>query len=491
MQRTKIIATIGPASGEIGVLKKMVNAGMDAARLNLSHNNYAYHQKVINNIRRVEAESKRPLPIILDLQGPKIRIGEIAGGRLEIKKGQNIILVPEKKKISFSSSTIYVPIQFTELYKHVKTGQTIYVDDAAIELKIIAARKKRIECRAENDGVIKSRKSLNVRGLKLKMPILSAKDLADLEFGVKNKVDFIALSYVGSKADLFKLRQAIGVLEKRFGYRSRDYQKPAEKGKWSKISTRIIAKIEKPHAIKNFNEILETADAVMVARGDLGLEIPIEDVPLIQKEIIAKCLTAAKPVIVATQMLNSMISQPNPTRAEVSDVANAVLDGADAIMLSGESAIGKYPVKSVRLMDKIARGVELTEVAKNQNDLIASTITAAVTSVCKELAEQINARAIICVTTSGYTARSVSRLKLKQPIIALTPEVLTRRQLNISWGVYPYILKPAHSFDALAKTAINFVKKEKIVKPGDKVIIVAGHPVGYLGQSNLIKVEII
>lgn len=492
-QRTKIIATVGPASESVTILKKMMLAGMDVARLNLSHNKHEHHLKLIKNIRKAASDLRRPVAIVLDLQGPKIRTGEVYGGGIKVSKGEEIILVPENQSIPVKTAEMFIPVQFVDLYKYSKPKQIIYIDDASIELKVKAVKNKTVICSVQNDGIIKSRKGINLPGIEIKIPALSKKDKEDLEFGVKNGVDFVALSYVSTAKEILDLRKLIYRFENKYKKSEQDYDKPEETGKWSKISTRIIAKIERPIAVKNFDKILLATDAIMVARGDLGLEMPLEDLPLAQKDIIEKALIAAKPVIVATQMLNSMIEKPYPTRAEVSDVANAIMDGTDAIMLSGESATGLYPVKSVKVMDKIAREVELAR--KDRLDEIdftkKSSISKATAATAQKLAERIGAKLIVCTTTSGYTARALSRHKPDMPVISLSPCYLTRNQLNLSWGVYPYHLNKIHSFDKCIKEITEFLKKEKLVKKGDKVVLALGHPLGYFGATNLIKIEII
>jgi len=494
MQKTKIIATIGPASEKANTLKKMILAGMDVARLNMSHRDHAYHLVLLKNIREVATSLNRPVAIILDLQGPKIRTGQVAKEGIAVKKGDQVVLIPENSNVSAKASYLYIPIQFPRLYKYAKTGQTIYIDDAAIELKVVRVKRKTIECQVINDGVIKSKRGLNLPGANIKCPSLSAKDLADLEFGIKNKVDFVALSYVSNEQDVLKLRKYILKLEKKFGFKSVDFKKLVEPGKWSGVHTRIISKIERPDAVKNFDKILEASDAIMIARGDLGIEIPLEDLPLIQKGMINKCLRVSKPVIVATQMLNSMITKPYPTRAEVSDVANAILDGTDAIMLSGETASGKYPIKTIKVMDKIARETEPAEINKIIEDKSAKKIlstTRATARNCQKLAEESNAKVIICTTTSGFTARIISSLKPRQKIIALSPSEITQRQLNLSWNIFPYLFKKMGSFDKFITDVKQLVIKEKIAKAGETIIICSSHPLGYQGQTNLIKIEIL
>lgn len=492
MPRTKIIGTIGPASDSAADIKKMIKAGMDVARLNLSHNNHRYHYNCIQNIRMASKITNYPVPIIIDLQGPKIRTGQVSREGVKVKKGDKVILIPEEKKIPITKAYLYIPIQIPGLYKLVKKNQLIYIDDALVELKVLSIEDGNIECIVRNDGAIKTHKGINIPGVNTKLPALSAKDIDDLEFGIKNKVDYIALSYVDNDKDILDLRKIILKLEKKYGYRSIDYKKPKSDGKWSGIHTRIVAKIERPQAVKNFNKILEATDAVMIARGDLGLEMPLEDLPLAQKDIINKCLRANKPVIVATQMLNSMIENPYPTRAEVSDVANAILDGADAIMLSGETATGKYPLKAIRIMDKIAKEVEPEEIKIKEKTLAnknGESITASTAVACKELAEKVGAKLIVCTTTSGLTARSIATLKPKQKILAFCPSELTEKQLNLSWGVYPHHLKKIKSFDKLIVELKGIISRKKLANKGDKIIICSSHPLGYIGETNLIKIE--
>lgn len=494
MQRTKIISTIGPASESPSVLRKMMIAGMDIARLNMSHNTHSHHLKLINNIRNVAKSLNRPVAIIQDLQGPKIRTGVITAPGFSVKKGDTVVMVPENMSITVKASFpyIYVPTQFKDLYKYVKINQTIYIDDAMVELKVLGKKGKIVECRAQNDAIIKTHKGINIPGANIKTSAITDKDLIDLEFGIKNRVDFVALSFVSSEKEILDLRKKIEILQKNLKLNLVDYKKPSQAGKWSKITTKIISKIERPQAVKNFDKILEASDAIMIARGDLGLEVPLEDLPMIQKDIIEKCLQASKPVIVATQMLNSMIENPFPTRAEVSDVANAILDGADATMLSGETAAGAYPIRAIKIMDRIAKEVELSEVKKvNEDNIFSDYTTTAMAANCKRLADKVGAKAIICTTTSGFAARSISRFKPRQPIIALTPSPLTEKQLNLSWGVFSYLFNEVKSFDKFMENMRKIVIKEKILKKGDKVVVMTSHPVGFFGPSNILKVDTI
>jgi pyruvate kinase len=492
MQRTKIIATIGPSCEKTEQIRKLIESGVDVARLNLSHNTREYHAKVLKNIREAAKKEKAPIAVIFDLQGPKLRIGKISDKGIIVRKGEKIALAYEGLKVSLKDSFSFIPIQYKSLFKYVKKDQIIYIDDAQIELKTLKVENKIIYCRVENDGKIKSHKGINVPGAKVKQPSLTEKDLHDLDFAIKNKADFVAFSYVSNDKEVKELRERILKLEKKYKHKEYDFKKPAGKGKWSGVHTRIISKIENPEALRNFKKILEESDAVMIARGDLGIEVPLESLPVIQKEFIKECLNYAKPVIVATQMLNSMIKSPYPTRAEVSDVANAVFDGSDALMLSGETASGKYPNKSVKTMFKIIREAEPSEIKDSLNYKYEKkylSLTATMAAMCKRLAIESKAKAVICSTTSGFTARALSRYKLEQPIVAFTPSEITLNQLNLSWGVVPVFLEKMKSYDSFLEEIKKYLIKNKLVKKGDAFVVVTGHPLGYLGEANSVKVE--
>lgn len=498
MKRTKIVATIGPASETKEMMKKMIVAGMNVARLNFSHGTYKHHTKLIANLRSVAKKLNSNLAIIQDLQGPRIRIGEVIKEGIEVKTGEEVVLVPENYSVPLKLANLFIPIQYPQLYRDLKIGHQVLIDDATIELKVKKIKNKLIYCQVIVGGIIKSHKGMNFPQSTINCSAITKKDLQDIEFGVANKVDYIALSFVKDAQDIINLRRRIFKLEKKYLTEkiSLKLDKPSAKGKIKGIHIRIIAKIERREAIKNLSSIIEAADGIMIARGDLGIETPLEELPLIQKEIIEKCRQAGKPVIVATQMLDSMINNPLPTRAEVSDVANAVLDGTDAIMLSGESATGKYPLKAVEYMSKISQEVEKREIAEQENCEVDyknnNSITQIISFIAQDLAEDpVGAKLIVCATTSGFTARNISRFRPGVPIIAVTPSVLTKNQLALSWGVESYIVSFTDSFNQLLKHIKQLLIKNKIVKKGDNVVIVAGHPFGYKGQSNLIKVEII
>jgi len=499
MKRTKVVATIGPASESKTMMMEMMHAGMNVARLNFSHGTHEQHAKLIKNLRAASKTVGTTLAIIQDLQGPRIRIGEVAKDGIEIKHGEEVVLVPENYRAPLKSATIYLPIQYPQLYKDLSVGDQVLIDDATIELKVKQIKNKAIKCEVVTGGVIKTHKGMNFPKSKIKCPPVTAKDLKDVDFGVRNGVDYIALSFVSDENDVLGLRKRLLRLEKKYLKLSvGDFGKigkPSEKGKISGEHIRIIAKIERREAVDNFDKILEAADGIMVARGDLGIEMPLEELPMLQKSMIEKSRMAGKPVIVATQMLESMIKNPLPTRAEVSDVANAVLDGTDGIMLSGESATGKYPLKAVQYMSKIARHMEQEEVVEQEarEGLFKSnkSITQVISFIAQDLAEDTaGAKIIVCATTSGFTARNISRFRPAVPVVAVTPSALTRNQLALSWGVNPQIIKFTDSFNLLLKNIKKLITAQDLAKKGDTVVVVAGHPFGYKGQSNLIKVEV-
>lgn len=469
MKRTKIICTIGPASENPKILTEMVKNGMNVARLNFSHGSYENHLQLIATIRSVSAKLKTPIGIMQDLQGPKIRIGEL-DKPVPLKKGQ---------KITLGANT--VPLDF-DISVSVKPKQRILIEDGLIELMALKVTKGqpgkpgKIECQVVSGGEIRSHKGVNLPDSVITFPVFTKKDVADLKFGLKNDVDFVALSFVRSKADIVHIKKLI---EK---YLPKGMKRP-----------KIIAKIERGEAVDNFDEILEETDAVMVARGDLGVEIADSRVPLIQKNLIAKSNAAGKPVIVATQLLDSMIRNPRPTRAEVSDVANSVIDRADAVMLSGESATGNYPVESVAEMCRIIEATENSPYddipshafeGSSMDDYKASLIAGAV----ERLAMGVDAQAIIGTTESGYTARFISRERPEAPIIILTDRPKVHRQMCLNWGITPLYVKSFSAFktvEQLLKYFVSEVKRMKLIEKGEKVVLVAGNPLGE--RMNLVQ----
>ncbi len=478
MKKTKIVATIGPASESPAVLSKMIKSGLNVARLNFSHGTYDNHRTLIKNIRSTAKKLKANVAIMQDLQGPRIRTGDVPKEGIPIKKNQTLILAPQSYK---STKHTVIPIQYENLYKDVKKGHPILIEDGTIELEVISIKAPAITCKVKVGQLIKSHKGMNFPKSTITAPPVTAKDIKDLEFGISQDVDLVALSFVKDAKDVKGLKKRIEKLE---GTKS---------GIDAQHRTRVIAKIERPEAIDNFDEILDEVDGIMVARGDLGLEIPIQQVPVIQKNIIRRCIQESKPVIVATQMLDSMIRNPVPTRAEVSDVANAILDGTDAVMLSGESATGQYPDKAVGLMKKIADSVEPEEIQTYQlleeNLKLEMNTTEAVGFSVQDIAEEINASAIVAVTDSGFTARSIAKFRSHIPVIAITRHEKTKNQLVLSWGVEAHCIKVPSSFDALVSSVRELVKKEYKLKAGDKIVIAASHPFGKSHETNLVTIQ--
>lgn len=482
MKRTKIVCTIGPSSNSEKILTQMIKAGMNVARLNFSHGTYPEHAKIIKLIRKLSKKFVQPITILQDLQGPRIRVGFLPGKGVFLKARQTIILTTDlKAKVIPSGARIPVkiPVTYEKLHLEVKPGQPILLADGAIELKTIKVKGKDIECLILNDGFISSHKGINLPETKLSLPTITDKDKNDLAFGIKNNVDMIALSFVRTAQDVLDLKDLIKRLEIKY------------QGKKS-LLTQVIVKIEKREAVENFTKILEVTDAIMVARGDLGIEMPEEDVPLVQKMMIEKCLNAAKPVIVATQMLESMIRNPRPTRAEVSDVANAVIDHTDAIMLSGETAEGKYPVEAVAIMAQIAQRTERSKYDNLEFSQIFKgklQIDDAVSSSADLLAKNLKAKAILIASITGNTARLIARYRPELPILVTTNNEKVRCQLNLSWGVVPFVLPKCRTIEDLAAKALVYIKNKKYVKAKDKIILVAGFPLGKSGNVNWIKIQ--
>jgi len=474
MKRTKIVCTIGPASERQGTIEKMIKAGMNIARLNFSHGNYAAHQKLIRNIRQAAKKTGAIVAILADLQGPRIRVGDLGGRIIELKNGSEVILTTKSKKFGNK-----IPVTYAGLHRDVRIGNRILLADGLMELKVRAKKGRDIICQVINGGALTSHKGINLPGVTLGLSAISEKDKQDLYFAIKQKVDFVALSFVTNDREVKNLRQLIGKYEKELKLKK-------------EAPIKIIVKIERGQAIKNFAKILEATDGVMVARGDLGIEMPAEDVPLIQKSLIDKCLAKAKPVIVATQMLESMIQNPRPTRAEVSDVANAVIDHTDAVMLSGETANGRYPVEAVAIMAKIVTTTEKS----TYDDLTIKTkikkfkpVEEAVGNMANVLARTTNVKAILVASISGSAGRLVSRYRPELPIFVSTDNARVKRQLMLSWGIVPFLLPSCHSIEELIERSIDFLKKNKHIKKGNKLIIVAGEPVGKSGVVNLVEIK--
>jgi pyruvate kinase len=470
--KARIVCTLGPASHDPAVLGKMLEVGMDVARLNFSHGSYDDHAHLIANVRKAAEESGVPLCIMQDLQGPKIRIGDLASGSVELVAGSTVVITTDPAPGSSSR----IPTSYLSLPRDVHAGDTILLDDGKLRLNVLGTSEREVTCEVAIGGKLSSRKGINLPGVPLSVPSFTPKDLEDLAFGIRNDVDYTALSFVRSADDVRSLREAIVRIAGPAAYHP------------------IVAKIEKPQALRNIDAIIAEADGIMVARGDLGVEVPPEEVPLHQKSIIAKCNRAGKPVIVATQMFESMITSPTPTRAEASDVANAVLDGADAVMLSGETSVGAYPVEAVAMMTRIINNVEThagrtwesgRQAADGERDYHEALGRAACV-----LAEQIHAAAIVTVTQSGKTTRIVSRHRPRTPIVAVTTSVSTLRRLNLVWGVQSLLVDQVFpDSDQTLRAVEDRLVMEGVLKSGDMYVLIAGQPLFAGGGTNLIKVE--
>lgn len=467
--KTKIICTIGPASENKQTITELVKNGMSIARLNLSHGNKEYYKKIINIIEEVRQELGIPVAILMDTRGPEIRTKNFVGGEATLKVGQELILSAGDDEGTNEGFCITYPT----LYKDVRPGSKVLIDDGLIELEVfrVDAAKKNIYCTVKNGGVVKDKKGINVPNVDIHLPAITDKDCDDILYGLKNDIDFIAASFIRKKEDVLEIRKFID----------------SNGGK----DVKIISKIENQQGVDNIDEIIEVSDAIMIARGDLGVETPTEMIPITQKMIIEHCNKAELPVITATQMLDSMIKNPRPTRAEVSDVANAVIDGTDAIMLSGETAAGAYPVEAVKVMTKIAKASENLPTYEPQ--LICKqrekSITNAVSYSAYSTAMHLGAKAIICPTFSGNTARMISMYRPRVDIIALTSSEKTRRQMQILWGVTPLFLKKETSTDILFYKSVMIARELNIVQPKDLVVITAGVPLAEGSRTNLMKVQ--
>lgn len=480
MKRTKIVATIGPASEKKTTIDQMIRAGLNVARLNFSHGSYRHHAMLVRNIRAAAKKNKRAVAIMQDLQGPRIRVSDIGKRGIAIRPGQHLALFSERTHVALEKLLVKVPVQYSRLTQDVKVGHTILIDDARVELTVTGRRGGALLCTVRSGENIGAHKGLNFPNSSIHSSAITAKDKADLKFGITQHVDFIALSFVKSAADVLHLRRLI----------------EHEEGRQPRTGrTKIIAKIERPEALKNFKHILEAADGIMIARGDLGLETPIAKVPLRQKELVELCIQAGKPVIVATQMLDSMIVHPVPTRAEVSDVANAILDSTDGIMLSGETATGQYPLAAVKIMNSVADATEGQEINQQQRrENIYRHYTDplnAIAFAAQDSAERVQAAAIVCMTLTGGTAQAVARYRSVIPVIALTSSEKTYRQLSLSWGVTPFLLNV--SDDMPLNRLVNLIRQtllgHKVVRRGAMVVIASSQPFGPEYQANMLTIQ--
>ena len=467
--KTKIIATIGPSSSDINILKEMIIAGVDVVRLNFSHGEKEFHKQIIKNVRKTSEELQVPICILQDLQGPKIRVGEILNDSIELKDNEELKIV--SKNVVGDSRVISID---NDILYDIKSNERILIDDGKIELRVISSSKNEVLTKIIRGGILLPRKGINFPESNISVSSITEKDIEDLHFGLDNDVDWIALSFVRSEKDIKLLRKMI-----------------RERGK----KTRIIAKIEKPQAIKNIDKIIKASDGLMVARGDLGVEMPMESVPIHQKKIVNKCNKAYKPVIIATQMLESMVEQKTPTRAESNDVANAVLDGADAVMLSAESATGNYPIIAVKSMEKIISSVErsTSEIYYNfeKNKYLRDRVNESLITAACRLSKQINAKAIVSMTKSGFTAFRVSGNRPKAKIFIVTNDKNLGNIMNIVWGIRCIFYNKTENIDLTLENIENILVENNHLKKDDKYIVTASMPEHWESHTNMMKVNIV
>lgn len=467
MRKTKIICTIGPASESEERLRELMLAGMNVARFNFSHGSHEEHKAKFDRVIKVSSELKLPVATLLDTKGPEIRLKDIEGGKTELVSGQKFILTTEE----ILGNNEKVTITYKGLKDDINVGTTILIDDGLIEMVVDEINETDIICSVVNGGPISNHKGVNIPGAALSMPYISDVDRSDIMFGCDMDFDFLAASFVRCKEDILEVRKII-----------------EEHGS----HTKIIAKIENMQGIRNLDEILEAADGIMVARGDMGVEIPMEEVPIVQKQMIKKAEALGKHVITATQMLESMIKNPRPTRAEATDIANAIYDGTTAIMLSGESAAGLYPVEAVKTMAKIAerteQDIDYNSRLRRRKDIDNIDTTTAISHATCTTAMDLKAAAIVTVTISGFTAGMIARYKPSCPIIACSVSPRTCRQLNLAWGVTPIWIARESTAEDLFDEAVHAAEKEGYIKKGDKVVLTAGVPLGVSGRTNMIRV---
>ena len=471
MRKTKIICTLGPSTDKDGVLRELVANGMNVARFNFSHGSYEEHKGRLDMLKAIRAELNKPVAALLDTKGPEIRLKEFKNGVEMLEAGQTFTLTTREVE----GTKEICSITYKDLPQDVHEGGTIMLDDGLIKLAIKSVTDTDIVCEVLNSGKIKTKKGVNVPGVHLSMPYLSQRDRDDIIFGVQQGFDFIAASFVRTAQDVYDIRNLLNEYDS---------------------NIRIIAKIENREGVENLEGIIAASDGIMVARGDLGVEIPAHEVPILQKKMIKATIRAGLPVITATQMLDSMIRNPRPTRAEVSDVANAVFDGTSCVMLSGETASGKYPIEALSTMVNTVTAAEEAidywgRFRERSLLPVVSGISDAITHSCCLTAMDLNASAILAATRSGYTAKVISRFRPACPIVALCQNESTRRQLAISWGVHPYLSGEVDSTDRMFSLAVDVARKENAVQIGDTVVITAGVPLGQSGTTNLIKAQIV
>ncbi|OXM87331.1 pyruvate kinase [Paenibacillus rigui] len=469
LRKTKIMCTMGPACDSVDTLKELIKAGMNAARLNLAHGDLEDHKGRIDRVRQAADELGATVSILLDIKGPEIRTGLLQDPSYELRTNEMLTLTTEQ----IQGTASRISVSYDGLTRDLVAGSRILIDDGLIELKVEAIEGTEIHCRILNGGVIKSRKGVNLPGVRTSLPGVTERDIMHIQFGIEQGIDIIAASFVRKASDILEIRRLL------------------EENNASHIQ--IISKIENQEGVDNLDEILEASDGLMVARGDLGVEIPVEEVPIIQKQMILKGNAVGKPVITATHMLDSMQYNPRPTRAEASDVANAVYDGTDVLMLSGETAAGKYPIEAVRTMSAIAANIESSlsydEIFLKKTAIHKTNITEVISQAAVSSSLNLEAKAIITPTESGFSARMVAKYRPKAPIIAVTPDERVQRRLSIFWGVIPVKGQSVTSTDAMFESAIQCATQTGMVASGDLVVVSAGVPVGQSGSTNLIKIQ--
>lgn len=471
MRKTKIVCTLGPATNDVEIMKQLIQNGMDAARINFSHGTYETHAETIAKLKQAREEMNAPIPLILDTKGPEIRVKTFKEDKVRLEEDATFTLTTR----DVEGDVNIVSVTYADLPKDVHRGSRILIDDGLIELKVEDITETDVVCKVINGGVVKSRKGVNLPGVEVNLPSLMEKDIEDLKFGVENGFDIVAASFIRSAEDVLKIRR---VLEENGGGQMH-----------------IISKIENQQGVENIDKILEASDGIMVARGDLGVEIPPEEVPLVQKILIAKANCIGKPVITATQMLESMVHSPRPTRAEANDVANAIFDGSDAIMLSGETAAGAYPLEAVATMARIAlkaeSAVDYAAKLANTTEPARVNITNAISMAACATAAELKTAAITTVTKSGFTARMISRYRPACPLIASTSDETVWRQMNLIWGCKPMLYTGELPRGGVFDTALEIAVKSGLLKNGDTVVSALGMPLGFSGATNTLRVDIV
>ena len=471
MRRTKIVCTLGPSTDKGDILETMVREGMDVARFNFSHGTHPEQKERLDKLKEIRSRLGKHVAALLDTKGPEIRIRTFADGKVELEEGQVFTLTPEE----IEGTKDKVSVTYENLYKDVHVGGRVLIDDGLIELEVVSIEGKDVNCIVKNGGTVSNRKGINLPGVEVSMPCISEKDRDDILFGIREGFDFIAASFTRTAEDVEEIRTLL-----------------RENG-GEKIN--IIAKIENQQGVNNIDSIIDAADGIMIARGDMGVEIPLEDVPVIQKEIITKVYHAGKQVITATQMLDSMMKNPRPTRAETTDVANAIYQGTSAIMLSGETAAGKYPIEALQTMVKIAVRTE-SDIPYSQHFSVRQKeekpdMTTAISHATCMTAIDLDAKAIITVSKSGHTAKMISKYRPGCQIVGCSPDEMTCRKLNLSWGVLPVLIKEEYSMEILFLHATEAAERMGYVKEGDVVVLTAGVPLGKPGNTNLLKTTVV